>query len=176
MNLNQGRKILTDMQICFQQLELQFMNETEKFDDPFIANHLSFRSWYKSKNHLSEIMAFVAPEHDIVQLSMNFYSDAIRMKYPEVLELLNLINMTGAGYYWQIIPDYEKFEFRTAFCITDNLLDMQQFKIILKRMLKIGPVYYSLIHKYLNSQSKPKHIFNKFKSKNKRLLLTTLHP
>ena len=169
MDINQGRKILTDMQICFQQMDLQITKDTEKLDDTFIVNHLSFRSWYKVERHLAEIMAAVVFEHDIVQLSMNFYSEDIRPKFPSVLQLLNLINQIRAEFYWQLIPDYELFEFRTAMIITDNSLNTEQFKSVLQRLIKLGPVFYSLIDKFLNSQDKPKKLFKKFKSKNNRL-------
>jgi len=113
MDINQGRKILTEMQICFQQMNLQITKDTEKLGDAFIVNHLSFRSWYKVERHLAEIMAAVVFEHDIVQLSMNFYSEDIKLKFPSVLKLLNLMNQIRAEFYWQLIPDCEQFEFRT---------------------------------------------------------------
>jgi hypothetical protein len=169
MDINQGRKIITDMQICFQKMDLQITKDTEKLGDSFIVNHLSFRSWYKVERHLAEIVAVVVFEHDIVQLSMNFYSEDIRPKFPSVLQLLNLINQIRAEFYWQLIPDYEKFEFRTAMIITGNLLNTEQFNSVLQRMLKLGPVFYQLIDRYLNSHYKPQKLLKKFKSKNKQL-------
>ena len=176
MDINQGRKILTDMQICFQQMDLQITKDAEKLGDSIIVNHLSFRSWYKVERHLAEIMAVVVFEHDIVQLSMNFYSEDIRLKFPSILKLLNLMNQIRAEFYWQLIPDYEKFEFRTAMIITDNSLNTDQFKSVLQRMLKLGPVFYPLIDRFLNSHYKPQKLFNKFKTKNKRLWQDTSHP
>ena len=169
MDINQGRKILTDMQICFQQMDLQITKDTEKLGDSFITDHLEFRSWYKLERHLAEIVAAVVFEQDIVQLSMNFYSEDIRLKFPSVLQLLNLMNQIRAEFYWQLIPDYEKFEFRTAMIITDNLLNTEQFKTVLQRMVKLGPVFYQLIDRFLNSHYKSQKLFNKFKSKNKQL-------
>jgi hypothetical protein len=176
MDINQGRKILTDMQICFQQMGLQITKDSEKLGDSFITNHLIFRSWYKFEYHVAEIVAVVVFEHDIVQLSMNFYSEDIRLKFPSVLELLNLMNQIRAEFYWILIPDYEKFEFRTAMIITDNLLNTEQIKSVLQRLLKLGPVFYSLIDKFLYSRDKPQKLFNKFKSKNKLLWHNFLQP
>ena len=176
MDINQGRKILTEMQICFQQMGLQVTKDAENLGDPFIANYLSFRSWYKVEHRLPEIMAVVVFEHDIVQLSMNFYSKDIRFRFPSILKLLNLINQIRADYYWQLIPDYEKFEFRTAMIITDNLLNTEQFKSVLQGLLKLGPVFYVLIDRFLNSHHKPQKLFKKFISKNRQLWHDTAYP
>jgi hypothetical protein len=174
MDINQGRIILTSMQICFQDMDLPIMSDKEELNDPFISNHLSFKSWYDCEDYPAEILGIVAFEHNAIQLSMNFYLKDIWSKYPSILKMLNLINFARVGYYWQIVPAYEKFEFRTAMIVTGDSLNMDQFKSVLKRFLDLGSGFYPLINQFQHSNSKPQKLLNKYKSKNKRLWLNDL--
>ena len=174
MDINHGRKILTEMQICFQEMDLPISREAEKMGDSWIVNHLSFKSWYKDEGQLAELVAVVVFEHDIMQLSMNFYPNNIGSRYPDVLELLNLINMERAACYWQLIPDYEKFEFLTAIILTANSLNADQFKNVLHRFLKLGPRLFTIIDRFLNSRHDPKDLLKKFKAVNNDLRLDNI--
>jgi len=174
MDINQGRIILTSMQICFQDMDLSIINEKEKLNDPYISNHLYFKSGYECENDPVEILGIVMFEHDIIQLSMNFYSKDIWSKYPSILKMLNLINFARVGYYWQIVPAYEKFEFRTAMIVTGDSLNMDQFKSVLKRFLDLGSGFYPLINQFQHSNYKPQKLLNRYKSKHKELWLNDL--
>jgi len=174
MDINQGRIILTNMQICFQDMNLPIFCDNEELNDPYISNHLSFKSWYECKDYPAEILGIVGFEHNIIQLSMNFYSKDIWSKYPTILKMLNLINISRVGYYWQIVPAYEKFEFRTAMIVTGDSLNMDQFKSVLKRFLNLGSGFYPLINQFQHSNNKPQKLLNNYKSKNKRLWLNDL--
>ena len=174
MDINQGRIILTNMQICFQDMNLPIFSDKEELNDPYISNHLSFKSWYECKDYPAEILGIVGFEHNIIRLSMNFYFKDIWSKYPSILKMLNLINLARVGYYWQIVPAHEKFEFRTAMIVTGDSLNMDQFKSVLKRFLDLGAGFYPLINQFQNSNNKPQKLLNKYKSKNKRLWLNDL--
>ena len=54
MDINQGRIILTNMQICFQDMDLSIISEKEKLNDPFISNHLFFKSWYECERTIPQ--------------------------------------------------------------------------------------------------------------------------
>jgi hypothetical protein len=174
MDINKGRIILTHMQICFQDMNLPIMSDKEELNDPFISHHLSFKSWYDREDYHAEILGIVVFEHNIIQLSMNFYSKNIWSKYPSILKMLNLINLARVGYYWQIVPAHKKFEFRTAMIITGGSLNVDQFKSVLKRFLDLGLGFYPLINQFQHSNIKPQKLLNKYKSKNRRLWLNDL--
>ncbi len=131
MDINKGRIILTHMQICFQDMNLPIMSDKEELNDPFISHHLSFKSWHDLENYHAEILGIVVFEHNIIQLSMNFYSKDIWSKYPSILKMLNLINFARIGYYWQIVPAHKKFEFRTAMIITAAATDRFSLRSIM---------------------------------------------
>ena len=71
MDLNSARIILTQMQGCFKELDVPFVNESEMHSYDGFSNAINFRSWLEKKGNLAEIVASAYPSHGVIQLTMN---------------------------------------------------------------------------------------------------------
>lgn len=163
MDTNSARIILAQMQGCFTDLGLKFVNEDEIPAREGFANAIKFRSWLVKNENLAEILAFVFPSHDIVQITMNYYENIEGFSQSTICDLLNLLNAINnldSTFYWLFCPEADKLEFRTAYYLTGSRLSERQFKSVLKRFLEQGPRYYLYIRRLINHSEDPDVLFN----------------
>ena len=72
MDINSARIIVTQMQACFKELNMPFVNESEMLDSAKYSNAIQFRSCFEKNGDLAEILVFVFPSQNIILLTMNY--------------------------------------------------------------------------------------------------------
>ena len=149
MNINNARKILTEIQGCFRELNRQPIKEKEMLNQSNGFNYLQFRSWLTKDDKVAEIVTYLSVDQDLVLISMYFYGGHEEIVSPEMFVLINNINDSDPSHYWIIHPDDNKLEFRTAYIVSESQFDKDQFKSVLKTFLEQGPSHYAFM-KYLN--------------------------
>ena len=167
MDVNSARIIIAQMQGCFTELNLKFVNEDEIPAREGLSNAIRFRSWLDKDDNLAEILAFVFPSHEIVLLTMNYYVtienfDESTMR--DLFNLLNAFNNSDATFYWVLLPRDNKLEFRTAYYLSGSRLSEGQFKSVLKRFLEQGPRYYQYIRRLIDKNEEPKKLFDEMQT------------
>jgi len=148
MNINNARKILTEMQGCFQESNHPAIKEKEVLNQSDGFNYLQFCSWLTKDDKVAEIVVYLSVDQDLVRLSMYLHGGHEEIVSPELFILINNINDSDPSHYWIIHPDSNKLEFRTAYIISESQFNKDQFKSVLKGFLEQGPSYYTSI-KYL---------------------------
>jgi predicted S18 family serine protease len=162
MDLNSARIIIAQMQVCFKDLKVPFVSEDEMLNCEGFTDEIKFRSWMKKNENLAEILAFVFPSHNIVQLTMNYYEnieDFEESTIRDLYNLLNAINNSDPTSYWLLLQKDNKLEFKTAYHLSGSRLSEGQFKSVLKRFLEQGPRYYSYIRRLINNNEDPIKLF-----------------
>ena len=165
-SINRSRKILSDMQECFQQEGLPLMREREEIGAGAEADRLIFNSWCKNGSYLAHISATFYPEHSVSELSMMPGPWVSNEVVPVLWELFNLINMTQIYDHWVVCPQTGRIEYRSAVIVTGDSLDKAQFRELIKRLLRNGRRFYPLIQKQINSKEKPLALVNDFIKEN----------
>ena len=113
MDVNSARIIITKMQQCFKDLNVRFVSEHEMLDREGFSDAIKFRSWFEKNGNLAEVLAFVIPSQDIVQLSMNYYEnteDFDQSTIGNLLTLINRVNNCIPAFYWLLISGAAKLE------------------------------------------------------------------
>lgn len=162
MDLNSARIIITKMEGCFKELDIQFVNEDEMFDREGFSDAIKFRSWLEKNGNLAEILAFVIPSHNIVQLTMNYYENIEDFDQSTIGDLFNLLNTVinwNPASYWLLNSKAAKLEFRTAYYLPENGFSDGQFKTILARFLLQGPMYYTYFKRLIDHNEDPSKLF-----------------
>lgn len=164
MDVNSARIILAQMQRCFKELNVPFVNESEMLYCEGFSNAINFRSWFEKNGNLAEILAFVVPSHGIIQLTMNYnqnIEDFDESTIRNLFSLLNAINKSDSTFYWLFCSEAAKLEFRTAYYLAGNRLGERQFKSLLGKFLNIGPLYYKYFRRLINYNEDPNVMFYK---------------
>ena len=167
MDVNSARIIIAQMQGCFTELNLKFVNEDEIPAREGLSNAIRFRSWLDKDDNLAEILAFVFPSHEIVLLTMNYYVTIENFDESTMSDLFNLINAVNnsePAFYCVLMPSANKLEFRTSYYLTRSRLSEGQFKSVLKRFLKQGPRYYQYIRRLIDKNEEPKKLFDEMQT------------
>ena len=167
MDVNSARIIVAQMQVYFTELNLKFVNEDEMPAREGFSNAIKFRSWLYKNDNLAEILSFVFPSHEIVQLTMNYYEnydDFDESTMRDLFNLLNAVNNSDPTFYWVLLPRDNKLEFRTAYYLSNSRLSERQFKSVLKRFLEQGPRYYLYIKRLIDKYEDPKKLFNEMQT------------
>jgi hypothetical protein len=162
MDVNSARIIITQMEACFKELNVAFVNESEMHNCEGFSNSIKFRSWLGRNDNLAEILAFVFPSHDIVQLTMNYYENIKVFNEATIhnlFNLLNAVNNSDPAFYWLFCPEASKLEFRTAYYLAESRLSKKQFKSLLEKFLKQGPRYYSYFRRLIGHNEDPNILF-----------------
>jgi hypothetical protein len=149
MDINKGRIILTQMQSCFVESSLQILIESEDLSQKLRSPNLSFSSNITRNDSLAQIQARLWLNFGAIQLSMFFEEELPHGTIPELLALMNDMNLSSAGSYWIAIPGHHKIEFRTAY-ILPGALNEEHFKGVLRRFLDRGLQQYDYLKKILN--------------------------
>jgi hypothetical protein len=142
MDIDNARKTLIKMQACFQAHNLPVMGEYERLDLEPPSVHTAFRSCVSDANHLAEVLVFLFLNHNVVQLSMNFYEQLNESRLGDMLKSVNRINFLNAGVYCVLHPKEDKIEFRTAYVLPNDELNEEQFRSMLKNFLDTGLRHY----------------------------------
>lgn len=151
MNINNARKILAEAQSCFQDLKLPLVNESEKLNCECCAKYICFRSCISKDDELGEVLTHIFIDHDIIELSMNFYRDYDESITRRLLEFINGMNYNYAAGYWVLYPANSKFQYRTSQVITGESFDKDLFKNILKEFLEEGLYDYRYIRRIIQN-------------------------
>ena len=168
MDINSARIIITQMQTCLKGLNVSFMNESEMFNGEGYSNAIKFRSWFEKNGNLAEILAFVFPSQDIIMLTMNYYENIEDLNKSSICHLYNLINEVNNSnptFYWAFYPGAGKLEFRTAYYVHGSQFSEKQFKSLLKKLLKQGPLYASYFRRLINRNEDPNMLFHEIQIK-----------
>ena len=118
INIRKSRKMLGDMQVCFQEADLPLMREKEEKGVGLIADSLSFQSWCKTESDLAQITASLFPEHEIVELSISNQRRIPKPVWPALWDLFNLINRTQPYGYWVVCTETGITEYLSAIIVT----------------------------------------------------------
>ena len=167
MDVNSARIIITQIEACFKELNVGFVNESERINSKGFSNTIRFRSWLGKNNNLAEILAFVFPSHDIVQLTMNYYQnieDFNESTLRDLLNLLNAVNNRDPTFYWLFCPEASKLEFRIVYHLSESRFSEKQFKSVLEKFLKQGPLYYSYFKRLIVHNEDPDVLFYEMRS------------
>jgi hypothetical protein len=154
MDINKARTVLTQMQACFMESNLQIVTESENLNQQRASDHLILRSYVAGVDCLPQILAFLWPSSEVIQFSMLFPEELAEAKFIEALAVMNDINLSSAGSYWTAIPGFSKIEFRTAYLISGDQLNKEQFKSVLKKFLDQGLEQYSNLKKLTENPGK----------------------
>jgi hypothetical protein len=168
MDINSARIILAQMQGCFKELDIPYINEDEMLNRSGFSNAIKFRSWLTKLGNLAEILAYVMPDHDIVQLSMNYgcnFEDLDEETSRNLFALLNTINNSDPAFYWLYFGEADKLEFRTAYWLSGDRLIEKQFKSVLESFLKRGPLYFTYFKRLIDYNEDPDLLFNEIQHK-----------
>jgi hypothetical protein len=171
INISRSRKILSDMQARFQEVDLPLMREKEEKGAGGIADSLSFKSWCKTESDLAQITASLFPEHDIIELSMSNQRRTPKPVWPALWDLFNLINRTQPYGYWVICSETGMTEYLSAMLVTGEELDRAQFRQLLERFVGYGSRLYALVEEQINSKKRPIDLLNRFMADNPDLPL-----
>jgi hypothetical protein len=142
------------MQVCFKELNVPFVNESEMFDCAGYSGTIKFRSWFERNGNLAEILAFVFPSQDIILLTMNFYrkfGDLDKSTICKLFNLQNAVNNSNPTFYWVFYEITSKLEFRTAYYLAESRLNEIQFKSLLRKLIRQGPLYYSYFRRLIDN-------------------------
>ena len=162
MDVNNARLILTEVQSCFQDLKLPFVNESEKLNSCCCANFLNFRSWISKDGKLAEILTYIYIDYDIVELSMNFYDDSVEVYAGRILEFINGINYHIPDSFWVLYPAKNMLQYRTAQMITKETFDKDYFISVLKEFIENGPDDYRYIMRFMKSDEDLDTVLNEW--------------
>jgi len=163
MDTNSARIIIAQMQGCFTKHNVPFVNEDEMLNRENFSNAIKFRSWLEKNENLAEIIAFVFPSHNIVQLTMNYYESIKDFDISTMCglyQLLNAINNSDPTFYWLFCSGADKLEFRTAYYLPGNRLSVRQFESLLEKFLNQGPLYFSYIMRLIDHNEDPNNLFH----------------
>jgi hypothetical protein len=151
MNINNARKILAEAQACFQDLKLPLVNESEKLNCECCAKYICFRSYISKDDELAEVLTHIFIDHDIIELSMNFYGDYDESITRRLLEFINGMNYHYAAGYWILYSANSKFQYRAAQIFTEKPFGKNLFKDMLKEFIDEGLYDYSYISRIIQS-------------------------
>ena len=168
MDINSARTILAQMQGCFKELDIPFINEDEMLNRCGFSNAMRFRSWIAKNENLAEILAYVMPDHDIVQLSMNYvrnFEELNEETSRNLFTMLNAVNNSDPVSYWLYFGEADKLEFRTAYWLSENRLNENQFKSVLNNFLERGPMYFTYFKRLIDNNEDPDLLFNQMQEK-----------
>ena len=152
MEINTARKTLTQMQGCFQGLDLPIMGEYEKLDLEAPSVHMAFRSCVLDADCLGEVLAFLWLNHGVIQLSINFNEQLNESILDNLLGLINTINLLNSGIYCVLQPKEGKIEFRTAYVLRRDKFDEDQFRSVLKNLLELALHYYTGLRQLIRNE------------------------
>ena len=167
MDVNSARIIITQIEACFKELNVAFVNESERLNCKGFSDIIRFRSWLGKNNNLAEILAFVFPSHDVVLLTMNYYQnfeDFDESTLRDLLNLLNAVNNSDPTFYWLFCPESSKLEFRTVYHLSKSRFSEKQFKSVLEKFLNQGPLYYSYFKRLIGHNEDPDVLFYEMNS------------
>jgi len=170
-SINRSRKILSEIQKCFQEVNLPLMLEREEKGSGLGFDRLVFNSWCKNESGLAHITASFIPEHDVVELSITNGKCIPEKIWPILWDLFNLINRSQPCDHWIVCPYTGKIIYRSAILMTGDGLNSDQFHMLLERFLRNGSGFYPLIEKQLNSNKRPLALIIEFKENNPDLLM-----
>lgn len=162
MDLNQARVLTTQMQVCFQELDVPFVNESEILNQANCTDTIMFRSWQSTNGHLAEIVTNLFVEPKVVEVSMNYREEFARLNesdFEKLFNLLNAVNDWDAEFYWLLLSRDNKLKFRWANLISEGHFNDVQFKSVLKRFLEKGPRYYSYIRRLIDNNEDSDKLF-----------------
>ena len=139
MDINQARRLLSNAQACFQELNLPLVNETEKTSCDCCSNYLQFRSWKMDNGNMAEILFSVYPNDDIIELCMNFYVDIDESYVIRLLEFINGMNYHLIDAYWICQTAKGKVLYRFAQMIDEYAFDRDAFIKVVAEFIENGP-------------------------------------
>ena len=147
MDLNGARGVLGEMKACFAEANLHIVTENENLNDTFSTDHLKFRSYLAKDSKLIEITALVAPEHEIVHVSLKFRVEVTDSVSAEFMELINIMNFCTWGFYWVKFPAQDSLECRTTFILPSGKIDREHFRKLVNDLLKCGYEQYGYVRR-----------------------------
>ncbi len=151
MNIDKARIVLAEAQECFQELNLPLVNESENLNCECCAKNMLFRSCISKDDELAEVLTHIFIDHDIIELSMNFYGDYDESITRRLLEFINGMNYHYAAGYWILYSANSKFQYRAAQIFTEKLFGKNLFKDMLKEFIEEGLYDYSYISRIIQS-------------------------
>jgi hypothetical protein len=163
MNINSARIILTEMQICFKELDLSIMTESEVLNRSDNSNHLWFRSWLVKEKKIAEIVTYLSIDYDLVRLSLHYHGVWEGLIRPELFGFINSINELESSHYWIIHPGENNLEYRASYIVSETRFDREQFKSVLKRFSELGPWYFSYIKRLADNKKDPDQLYHQMK-------------
>jgi hypothetical protein len=92
MDLNQARILIAQMQACFKELGVPFVNESEILNQVNCTDTIMFRSWLSKNGHLAEVVTSLFIEPNIFEVSMNYREEIDRLNESDLEKLFNLLN------------------------------------------------------------------------------------
>jgi hypothetical protein len=167
MDLNQARILIAQMQVCFREIGVPFVNESEILNQANCTDTIMFRSWQSKNDHLAEIVTslFIGP--NVVEVSMNYREEISELNETDLeklFRLLNAFNNWNAAFYWLLLPRENKLKFRWANLLSDGHFSDIQFKSVVKKFLDQGPQCYSYIRRLIGNNEDPDRLFSKMQA------------
>ncbi|MEJ2246365.1 MAG: hypothetical protein P8Y80_09870 [Acidobacteriota bacterium] len=167
MDLNQARILIAQMQACFKEIGVPFVNESEILNQANCTDTIMFRSWQSKNDHLAEIVTSLFIEPNVVEVSINYREEIDRLNESDLeklFHLLNAFNNWDAAFYWLLLPRDNKLKFRWANLLPARHFSDNQFKSVLKRFLNQGPQHYSYIRRLIYNNEDPDRLFSKMQA------------
>lgn len=167
MDLNEGRKIIVDMQECFLKENIGINSENENNDHHFIE----FTSMLSIENIKPQ--KFVAKfyyQANIVELSFYLHLEYDPIIRDSLTHLLNTINMIRNETFWSLCDCCNEIEMRYATKI-DRSLSKKYFRKMIKKSKYLARKFTPLILKQIESDKNPYDLANEFFMENEALFM-----
>ena len=149
MDINQGEIILSEMQGCFQEMDLPLMLGIDQ-DNYSSYKWLGINSWIKNELYLANVSAGLQYSSGFITLQLHIHPASELIKQDVTLRFLNMVNCFSLYGFWYFNPVKAEFVFQTGMAVTEKSFDRNQFMRTLRGLLTGAESDYPLIMKEIN--------------------------
>ena len=153
-------KIFADLKACLKDSGLPIKEEHQNGTFMVIETEFDYAT-YPIK-----IIILLDSDHDTVIVNIS-YGVVPSNKIETLYDLINRINMTLCTSHFAVHPDTGQLALLSGMYFTEDMINKQEFQIILKQLLSDSYNFAPLIGKQIESDEKPAEMFRKFLEKNK---------
>lgn len=156
MNLKKNfrDKIVTDIQSCFQKMDLEILEASESKENYVIKSEVDTKSF---KMHI--IMTYLI-KRGIVAVIIEFNSLVLEYRFDDIYDIINRINtmLMDIGHF-KLSPKNRKILLCTGFNVSNGILDICQFEESIKRIIGQGRICYEIIDRVAFDNMSPEDVW-----------------
>ena len=156
MNLKKNfrDKIVTDIQSCFQKMDLEILEASESKENYVIKSEVDTKSF---KMHI--IMTYLI-KRGIVAVIIEFNSLVLEYRFDDIYDIINRINtmLMDIGHF-KLSPKNRKILWCTGFNVSNGILDIYQFEESIKRLIGQLAISQEIIDRVAFDNLSPKDVW-----------------